>query len=138
MHMCCVISVPAKTHHNIAAAGAVDQESRAWKKYCNAAVAIAAAAAARPRRDRGAAAPRWRHGCAAAAPRPRQNRADPPKKEIGAPTPEKKKNRPQITFFAVFTRFLRNHAKTDIKFKVYAENYVYRIIFNPARPISPN
>ena len=64
------------------------------------------------------------------------------KKKNGAPPPEKKnwhadlpkQNRPKITFFFVFTRFLRSYAKTDIKFEIYAKNYVYRLIFSTVRP----
>ena len=80
-------------------------------------------------------------------PRPRRRRAaaapHPVKKKIGAPAPRKKKigmpifrkkNRPKITFFSVFTRFLRSYAKTDIKFEIYAKNYVYRLIFSTVRP----
>ena len=39
-----------------------------------------------------------------------------------------------MQFFAVFHRFLRSYVKTDIKFEIYAKNYVYRLIFNLVRP----
>ena len=57
----------------------------------------------------------------------------PPEKKIGMPI-FRKKHRPKITFFSVFTRFLRSYAKTDIKFEIYAKNYVYRLIFGTVRP----
>ena len=83
-------------------------------------VAVAApAAAAAP--QRAAAAPRLGRGRTVAAPRPRHSCGDPYKKSNWPADPPKQEIGSKIWRFAIFARFLKSDAETDINIEFYTK-----------------